>query len=80
MRSASATPLWCLTVRSTSWVWFWRHTRHGGGLHNPQANSWQPVASMPRRLCYHAAAMGGKIYVTGEVGAMEGMTAAGGTP
>jgi hypothetical protein len=33
----------------------------------PQVDSWQQVASMPRRLCGHAAAaMGGnKIYVTG---------------
>ena len=44
----------------------------GGGyldtveVYNPQANSWQRVASMPQRLHAHAAAaMGGKIYVTG---------------
>ena len=48
----------------------------GGHLHNgvldtvevydPQADSWQCVASMPRGLrCHAAAAMGGKIYVTG---------------
>ena len=32
----------------------------------PQADSWQRVASMPRGLNKHAAAaMGGKVYVTG---------------
>ena len=46
---------------------------HGGTLdtvevYDPQADSWQRVASMPQRLCCHAAAaMGGKIYVTGGV-------------
>merc|ERR1719352_1189739 len=46
----------------------------GGGcldtveVYDPQADSWQRVASMPRGLCGHAAAvMGGKIYVTGGV-------------
>ena len=35
-------------------------------VYDPQANSWQRVASMPRRLLWDAAAvMGGKIYVTG---------------
>ena len=35
-------------------------------VYDPQADSWQRVASMPRRLYKHAAAaMGGKIYVTG---------------
>ena len=35
-------------------------------VYDPQADSWQRVASMPRRLHSHAAAvMGGKIYVTG---------------
>ena len=35
-------------------------------VYDPQADSWQRVASMPQRLCEHAAAaMGGKIYVTG---------------
>ena len=34
--------------------------------YDPQADSWQQVASMPRGLCRHrAATMGGKIYVTG---------------
>ena len=37
-------------------------------IYDPQANSWQRVASMPRGLYGHAAtAMGGKIYVTGGV-------------
>jgi N-acetylneuraminic acid mutarotase len=46
----------------------------GGGVldtvevYDPQADSWQRVASMPRGLRSHAAAaMGGKIYVTGGV-------------
>ena len=40
--------------------------------YDPQADSWQRVASMPRGLCYHAAAaMGGKIYVTGGMGGQE---------
>ena len=40
--------------------------RSMAGVYDPQANSWQWVASMPRRLSDHAAAvMGGKIYVTG---------------
>ena len=35
-------------------------------VYDPQADSWQRVASMPRGLMGHAAAaMGGKIYVTG---------------
>eukprot|EP00964_Phaeocystis_antarctica_P165339 scaffold145199_cov148-Phaeocystis_antarctica.AAC.1 len=35
-------------------------------VYDPQADSWQWVASMPRGLYTHAAAaMGGKIYVTG---------------
>ena len=35
-------------------------------VYDPQADSWQRVASMPQRLYMHAAAaMGGKIYVTG---------------
>ena len=35
-------------------------------VYDPQANSWQRVARMPRGLYMHAAAvMGGKIYVTG---------------
>ena len=35
-------------------------------VYDAQADSWQQLASMPQRLCYHsAAAMGGKIYVTG---------------
>ena len=35
-------------------------------VYDPQADSWQRVASMPQRLSDHAAAaMGGKIYVTG---------------
>ena len=35
-------------------------------VYDPQADSWQRVASMPQRMCDHAAvAMGGKIYVTG---------------
>ena len=35
-------------------------------VYDPQADSWQRVASMPQRLYKHAAAaMGGKIYVTG---------------
>merc|ERR1712091_274934 len=35
-------------------------------VYDPQADSWQQVASMPQPLCDHAAAvMGGKIYVTG---------------
>jgi len=35
-------------------------------VYDPQADSWQRVASMPRELHWHAAAvMGGKIYVTG---------------
>ena len=35
-------------------------------VYDPQADSWQRVASMPRDLSAHAAAaMGGKIYVTG---------------
>jgi N-acetylneuraminic acid mutarotase len=43
-----------------------RLTRHDEGLYDPQADSWQQVASMPRGLYRHAAAaMGGKIYVTG---------------
>ena len=34
--------------------------------YDPQADSWQRVASMPQRLSLHAAAaMSGKIYVTG---------------
>ena len=38
-------------------------------VYDPQADSWQRVASMPRGLRYHAAAvMGGKIYVTGGCG------------
>ena len=35
-------------------------------VYDPQADSWQQVASMPQGLFLHAAAaMGGKIYVTG---------------
>ena len=35
-------------------------------VYDPQADSWQRVASMPQCLCDHAAAaVGGKIYVTG---------------
>ena len=35
-------------------------------VYDPQANGWQRVASMPQGLCKHAAAaLGGKIYVTG---------------
>merc|ERR1711951_85392 len=35
-------------------------------VYDPQADSWQRVASMPQHLEDHAAAaMGGKIYVTG---------------
>ena len=35
-------------------------------VYDPQADSWQRVASMPQGLRWHAAvAMGGKIYVTG---------------
>ena len=35
-------------------------------VYDPQADSWQRVASMPRGLCLHAATvLGGKIYVTG---------------
>merc|ERR1740139_1937836 len=35
-------------------------------VYDLQADSWQRVASLPRRLYAHAAAaMGGKIYVTG---------------
>ena len=35
-------------------------------VYDPQADSWQRVASMPQCLCNHAAAViGGKIYVTG---------------
>ena len=35
-------------------------------VYDPQADSWQRVASMPQCLYMHAAAaMGGKIYVTG---------------
>ena len=38
-------------------------------VYDPQADSWQRVASMPQCLCDHAAAaVGGKIYVTGENG------------
>merc|ERR1712194_170894 len=34
--------------------------------YDPQADSWQRVASMPHGLYFYAAAaMGGKIYVTG---------------
>ena len=41
-------------------------------VYDPQADSWQQVASMPRGLSAHAAvAMGGKIYVTG--GSFPGM-------
>ena len=36
--------------------------------YDPQANSWQRVASMPRGRHFHAAAaMGGKIFVTGGI-------------
>ena len=35
-------------------------------VYDPQADSWQRVASMPQgRYKHAAAAMGGKIYVTG---------------
>ena len=35
-------------------------------VYDPQADSWQQVASMPQSLYwYAAAAMGGKIYATG---------------
>ena len=38
-------------------------------VYDPQADSWQRVASMPQRRHSHAAAvMGGKIYVTGGYG------------
>jgi N-acetylneuraminic acid mutarotase len=38
-------------------------------VYDPQADSWQRVASMPRGLYGHAAAaMGGKMYVTGGQG------------
>ena len=34
-------------------------------VYDPQADSWQRVASMPQGYMHAAAAMGGKIYVTG---------------
>ena len=41
-------------------------------VYDPQADSWQRVASMPQGLYIHAAAsMGGKIYVTGGAGGDE---------
>ena len=37
-------------------------------VYDPQADSWQRMARMPRGLLSHAAAaMGGKIYVTGGI-------------
>ncbi len=34
-------------------------------VYDPQADSWQRVASMPQGYMHAAAALGGKIYVTG---------------
>ena len=39
---------------------------HDSKVYDPQADSWQQVASMPQATCRHAAAaMGGKIFVSG---------------
>ena len=45
-------------------------------VYDPQANSWQLVARMPQgRANYAAAAIGGKIYVTGGAGSNQGTSA-----
>ena len=59
-------PRWCLTARSTPWAALEVAASTTQEAYDPQADSWQRVASMPRGKYYHAAAaMGGKIYVTG---------------
>ena len=66
-------PRSCLTARSTPWAALEVAASTTQEAYDPQADSWQQVANMPHGVFFHAAAaMGGKIYVTG--GMVQGST------